>query len=139
MNRNSVGRIIVSAIAGSAFAGGAALLAADAANAAEPKPVLQDCDTVGQVNPAMLILACADRGLVLQNIVWTDWGDDRALGSGTLIANTCVPDCAAGNYTRSWVTFELGAVTGSDRHFSEVTITYPDGTSDTRILPARRN
>jgi hypothetical protein len=139
MNRYGVGRIIASAIAATGIASGAALLVADAANAAEPQPVVQDCNNVGQVTPATLILACADRGLVLQNIVWKNWSDDRALGSATLIANTCVPNCAAGNYTQSRVTFELSAVTGSDRHFSEVTITNADGTSDTRLLPASRN
>ncbi|NMN94245.1 hypothetical protein [Antrihabitans stalactiti] len=139
MNRIGVGRMVATTFAVAMVAGGSALLAADAAGAAEPNPVVQDCDNVGQVKPAMLILACADRGLVLQNVVWKNWGDGHATGSGTLIANTCVPNCAAGNYTRSTVTVELGAVTGSDHHFSEVTITYPDGTSDTRILPARQN
>jgi hypothetical protein len=54
-----------------------------------------DC-TNPQVEPPNIVFACADYGIILENITWSSWGRTSATGTGTLVYKTCVPSCAAG-------------------------------------------
>jgi len=47
--------------------------------------------------PKVIILACADGGAVLQDIVWTSWTSTRATGVATYVYNDCSPSCVAGH------------------------------------------
>ena len=50
------------------------------------------------VEPAEIVLACADYGSVLKGLHWTSWIPTGATGVGTLDYNVCVPDCAGGHF-----------------------------------------
>ena len=49
-----------------------------------------------EVAPVSVILACADGGIIAEDLVWSGWGAERALATGTASVNTCDPDCATG-------------------------------------------
>lgn len=57
--------------------------------------VYGDC-TTPSVEPAEIVLACADDGEVLTGLHWTSWTATSAWAVGTLVYNDCIPDCAAG-------------------------------------------
>jgi hypothetical protein len=57
--------------------------------------VLFDCGGSAHVEPASLVLACGDAGLELARLHWQGWGDASATASGTLIAQTCIPNCVS--------------------------------------------
>jgi hypothetical protein len=59
--------------------------------------VYGDC-TSRTVEPAEIILACADKGAMLTGLNWTTWTATSASAVGTLVYNDCAPDCAAGHY-----------------------------------------
>jgi hypothetical protein len=59
--------------------------------------VYGDC-TSPSVEPAEIVLTCADYGEVLTGLQWTSWTATSASGVGTLVYNDCVPDCAAGHH-----------------------------------------
>ena len=50
------------------------------------------------VEPAEIVLACADYGALLQGLHWTSWTAAGATAVGTLVYNDCVPDCANGEH-----------------------------------------
>jgi hypothetical protein len=50
------------------------------------------------VEPAEIILACADHGALLENLHWTSWTAASATAIGTLVYNDCTPDCADGHF-----------------------------------------
>lgn len=54
-----------------------------------------DCLTP-TVEPSAIVTACADRGLVFQDLHWTSWTATSATAVGTEWYKTCVPYCAAG-------------------------------------------
>ncbi len=49
-----------------------------------------------EVAPVSVILACADGGIIAEELVWSGWGAERAHATGTASINTCDPDCATG-------------------------------------------
>ena len=59
--------------------------------------VYGDC-TSPSVEPAEIVLTCADRGEVLTGLHWTNWTATSASAVGTLVYNDCTPTCAAGHY-----------------------------------------
>jgi hypothetical protein len=46
--------------------------------------------------PKLLTLACGDGNTVLKGLVWSSFGQATARARGTLLTNTCQPDCAEG-------------------------------------------
>jgi hypothetical protein len=58
--------------------------------------VYGDC-TSPSVEPAEIVLACADYGEVLEGLDWTSWTATKATAIGILVYNDCVPDCAEGH------------------------------------------
>jgi hypothetical protein len=50
--------------------------------------------------PQSLTLACGDGNTVLSGLRWSSFGGPSAQARGTLEANTCEPNCAAGKVVR---------------------------------------
>jgi hypothetical protein len=74
---------------------GASTAAAPSADAAVE--VYGDC-TSPSLEPTVIVLACADDGWVLQDIVWTGWTSTAATGVATLVYKPCIPSCAEGGF-----------------------------------------
>lgn len=56
-----------------------------------------DC-TKPSVQPAEIVLTCADYGEVLQGLQWLSWTSASATAVGTLSYNDCTPDCGSGHF-----------------------------------------
>jgi hypothetical protein len=54
--------------------------------------------TSPSVEPAEIVLTCADYGEVLTGLQWTSWTATSASAAGTLVYNDCIPDCAGGQH-----------------------------------------
>jgi hypothetical protein len=54
--------------------------------------------TSPSVEPAEIVLTCADYGEVLMGLHWTSWTATSATAVGTLVYNDCVPNCATGQH-----------------------------------------
>ncbi len=54
--------------------------------------------TSPSVEPAEIVLTCADSGEVLTGLHWTNWTATSASAVGTLVYNDCIPDCASGHH-----------------------------------------
>lgn len=71
------------------------------------------CGHAPVVRPPSYVVACADGNTRLVGLTWQSWQLGVATATGTLVSNTCTPDCAAGRYVRAPVTVELtGAAVG---------------------------
>jgi hypothetical protein len=57
--------------------------------------------------PAMFIIACGDAGLIAQNLSWSSWTRNQAVGAGTGDINTCNPNCASGNHLSAPISLTL--------------------------------
>jgi hypothetical protein len=81
--------------------GGTAAASAKAAAATKFGVVaLEDCG-LGRhlVRPKTLTLSCADGNSLAVDLVWSNWGSERATATGVYTWNTCVPYCAA---SKTW-------------------------------------
>jgi hypothetical protein len=54
--------------------------------------------TTPLVEPAEIILACADKNSLLEDLHWTSWTATGATAVGTDEYNDCVPNCARGHF-----------------------------------------
>ena len=59
--------------------------------------VYGDCRTP-TLEPAEIVLACADYGSILERLHWTSWTSTRATAVGTYVYNDCSPNCAEGHH-----------------------------------------
>jgi hypothetical protein len=59
--------------------------------------VYGDC-TTPSVEPSEIILACADKKSLLENLHWTSWTAAGATAVGTSVYDDCTPDCARGHF-----------------------------------------
>jgi hypothetical protein len=62
---------------------------------------LADCNGLPQLRPAVVIVRCADDGMIARQLKWSGWGTPIATATGMATLNMCefVPqDCAAGSY-----------------------------------------
>jgi hypothetical protein len=84
----------------------ACVVAAPAAGQ-EPGATLPSRCQNQKVAPAQVILTCGDGALIAKQLVWRDWGQERAHATGVLSANLCEPSCAEG--TREEFPVELTA------------------------------
>lgn len=50
------------------------------------------------IEPAEIVLACADYGALLEGLHWTSWTAASAMAVGTLVYNDCTPNCAEGHH-----------------------------------------
>lgn len=108
---------------------------------AEDVRVLGDCSTPS-VRPVSIVVTCADAGIVLEDLRWTQWDDTSAVGTASLTYNECRPNCAQGhNRTVRDVGITLTAPVASPFGFplwSVVTLDpAPQGFGRTLALPTR--
>jgi hypothetical protein len=59
--------------------------------------VYGDCSKPS-VEPAEIVLTCADYGEILEGLHWSTWTASAAAAVGTLVYNDCSPDCASGHH-----------------------------------------
>jgi hypothetical protein len=50
------------------------------------------------VEPAEIVLACADYNAILESLHWTSWTATSATAVGTFVYNDCTPNCAEGHF-----------------------------------------
>jgi hypothetical protein len=94
---------------------------APAAPASPPKvdagiEVYGNCKTP-TVEPAEIVLACADYNAILESLHWTSWTASSATAVGTFVYNDCTPNCAEGHFhhvpgTRVTLTVPSRSVSG---------------------------
>ena len=91
------------------------------------KTVVVNCLGKQQVKPSTIVLACADYNSLIQKITWTSWTRKLASGTGTLVQNDCLPDCAAGHFHRYPVLVILWANQryGNGQRYTEITEMLP--------------
>ena len=87
--------------------------------------------------------ACADGGIGVEKMTWSNWTASSATGQGTFWENLCKPNCATGTIATYPVTVTLSAVRTSShgQWFSLMTITWkanrpPNQTPSRLPLPA---
>lgn len=83
-----------------------------------------------------IIYFSGDSGNIVNNISWTSWNVDSALGHGTWSYDDCVPDCAQGTVTEYPATLMLSNPSGGQftsltevqtgSHGNTYTFTLPD-------------
>jgi hypothetical protein len=91
--------------------------------------------------PLSITLACADAGIGVQDMLWTNWTARMATGTGLMWEKLCVPDCATGKIGYYPVDVTLSAVRASakEQWFSELTVSWqgsrpPNKTPDSFTL-----
>ncbi|WP_227983413.1 hypothetical protein [Nocardia spumae] len=100
------------------------------ANSVGQNPEVIDCSfDKPAVRPQHLILACADLGAQVEQIVWQSWGPDQAQGDGVERDNTCHPNCAAGKYVTRRVHVTLTDLVRPGNVFTKVTTADAEGHS----------
>jgi len=95
-------------------------------NGRENPVYVSDCGYGVEQKPSAITLTCADGGIRLESITWQSWNTAEASGYGTLLENTCNPDCSAGNYISQDATIRLGSIKKDKSGklvFSDVAIT----------------
>lgn len=104
--------------------------------------VYGDCTTTS-VEPAGIVLACADYGESVSGLSWSSWTASGASGVGMLIYNDCNPNCAAGHQhsvpgTRVSLSDPVAGA-GGQEVWSKITLSPapPGGIPATGSLPVR--
>jgi hypothetical protein len=59
----------------------------------------KDCSKA-KVEPKRITLACADDGILLKRLSWSDWNLPKVNGKGKLLINDCDPNCASGTFDK---------------------------------------
>lgn len=103
-------RLTASALLAAALVIAAFTLPAISASAASPLKITNCNKSVSK--PTTITLTCADANTALNKLSWSSFGGATAKGKGTLVVNTCKPNCAAGKN----VSYPVGIVaTGSKK------------------------
>ena len=58
--------------------------------------------------PSSVTLTCADGGMYIDNVTYSNWTSSNAEGIGTFNMNDCNPDCSSGSMTQTQVTISIG-------------------------------
>jgi hypothetical protein len=88
-----------------------------------PPPAAQQ----SKVQPSSIVLACADNGLGVADLAWTDWTATSASGTGKVWENNCTPNCAMGKFGYYPATITLAGVENTASNgplFSQLTAVY---------------
>ena len=78
------------------------------------------------VKPTSIVIACADNGIGVDKLAWTNWTTTAAVGTGRVWENNCVPNCATGtirSYPAS-ITLSRVADTSEGPLFTHLTAVY---------------
>jgi hypothetical protein len=124
MNRRTVAAI---AAASSVVALG---LVAVPAHAATGKPGIINCAGKEVRQPKEIVLACGDDSVSITGITWSTWNNNKAVGKGTLVWNTCLPEtCVAGIVKKYPVKVTLGGLASSTEVdvFSQASVAFTKG------------
>lgn len=71
------------------------------------------------VKPTKIFLS-GDSSNIVTGITWSSWGEQGAVGTGTVDVEGCVPDCASGSQTPTATTIRLSVVAnGQFTHLEE--------------------
>lgn len=103
---------------------------ASAAPASPSDTVVITCQGKKVVKPKEIVMACGDGNTYVYKITWKSWTANRAVGTGTLSWNTCLPDnCSTGLVQEYKVRIVLGRVASGPgvTAFSRMTLRFPDG------------
>ena len=92
---------------------------------------VETCDRQPVTEPQSYVLACADAGIALEQLVWSNWGGPAATAAGVQIQNGCVPSCAAGSPVSTKATATLSGLSGG--HYTKLHVVTAKGTSDYTI------
>jgi hypothetical protein len=80
------------------------------------KPITQErvftwnCETA-EYKPEIITITCADGGIFIEKIQWSNWDKKGATGVGTLSENLCQPNCAEGKRVTAPVNLTLSNLT----------------------------
>ena len=90
-----------------------------------PRIFVSNCEK--QVyKPKTITVFCADAGVVINKITYSNYGTKTARGTGTAAVNLCEPNCAAGKTQNFQVRFRLSKPTqcGDASQFRRLRVTY---------------
>ena len=91
--------------------------------------VLFDCLDKARVEPASIILTCADGNSYLAHLSWRSWTAQQAVATGVHELNDCTPYCAVGKFhpypvvVTFWRSEPATGHTG-ERAFTKITVRY---------------
>jgi len=90
---------------------------------AQPQRLI-DCSGKPVPQPAEVVLACADAGIVAGRLSWSSWSAPVATAIGDVSVNSCTPSCVAGTFS----TFKIALVASGAKRCHNVmaydTVTY---------------
>jgi hypothetical protein len=77
--------------------------AASASSSRLPHVYWKGCpaEHAAELKPTEMPVSCADYGVYIAKIKWSEWTSKAALGRGTLYTNSCTPNCASGTFSTS--------------------------------------
>ncbi|MFI7296054.1 hypothetical protein [Streptomyces sp. NPDC050121] len=81
---------------------------------------IADCAGKSLVEPEELLVACGDGGAMLDNLTWTNWGEETATATGWKWERVCNPSCVNGTQARSPATVTVFGLTGGRYTFMQV-------------------
>jgi hypothetical protein len=87
---------------------------------------ITNCNSAAS-RPKLLTLTCGDGNTVLKGLRWSSFGGNDARASGTLVINTCEPNCAAGrdvSYPVSAKASEPRSCRKGVRVYNKLTLTF---------------
>jgi hypothetical protein len=93
------------------------------------------------MRPSSYTIACGDGNAYWTDVTWSGWGTRRAIGTGIISINQCVPDCADGTFESDPLTVTLTRIVNTSRYgplYSIMDLSYTfEGApvSDTEPLP----
>lgn len=99
--------------------------------------VVLDCVNSPQRLPSEIIIHCADGTFRIQDIQWTSWTHDSALGNGQKFEVECVPHCFNGRVHRGGVQVKLHDVrqVHGNQTFTHMEINEGGNLRNLRIAP----
>ena len=76
-----------------------------------PEQVLAwDCETA-EYKPERITITCADGGIYAEEIRWSSWSQEGAVGIGIFSENLCKPSCVEGQQVEAPVNLRLSNLT----------------------------
>lgn len=102
-----------------------------------PAPIIYTCEGHAVVRPSSLVVACADAGMALVGLQWTNWGAATAYATGTLQEKQCIPACASnGNIDTYRASVSVSGLTNG--HYTGIHIIAPPAPNQPYDLPLSR-
>jgi hypothetical protein len=90
--------------------------------------ITDNCFNSGRIEPTSIVIACADGGLILEDLTWSQWNSKMAAGNGIADVVNCIPSCATGAQIAYQVDVKLSAparVPNGPFYFTNIALFYP--------------